>query len=187
MKLEKRFPLRTMPSHLAYAPDSGRVFVTLQGTNRLAAIDLNKLQVLWEQEVGKTPAGVIWHRGKLLVANMGSDDVAVVNPADGRVERRIKVGRGTHQIVAAPDGKLVWVNSRVDGATTALDGATLDIVRSYKIPGGPDCIDFSPDGKLWITRRWAERVAVLDPATGAYETIQVGRSPHGVFLNPRAP
>jgi YVTN family beta-propeller protein len=187
MKLEKRFPLRTMPSHLAYAPDSGRVFVTLQGTNRLAAIDLNKLEVLWEQEVGKTPAGVIWHRGKLLVANMGSDDVAVVNPADGRVERRIKVGRGTHQIVAAPDGKLVWVNSRVDGAATALDATTLNVVRSYKIPGGPDCIDFSPDGKLWITRRWAEKVAVLDPATGEYETIQVGRSPHGIFLNPRAP
>jgi len=40
---------------------------------------------------------------------------------------------------------------------------------------------------LWITRRWAEKVAVLDPATGEYQTVQVGRSPHGLFLNPKAP
>ena len=40
MQLVKRFPLASMPSHLAYAPDSQRVFVSLQGTNRLAAIDL---------------------------------------------------------------------------------------------------------------------------------------------------
>jgi hypothetical protein len=27
---------------------------------------------------------------------------------------------------------------------------------------------------------------VLDPATGDYTTIEVGRSPHGIYLNPRA-
>ena len=185
-KLIKRFPLKSMPSHLAYAPDSSRVFVTLQGTDQLAAIDLNRLEVLWVERVGKTPAGVIWHNGRLLVANMGSDDVVVINPANGQVERRIKVGRGTHQVFPSPDGKLLWVNSRVDGATTALDAKTLNIIRSYKVSGGPDCLDFAPDGKLWITRRFAERVAVLDPVTGTYENILVGRSPHGIFLSPNA-
>ncbi|HQT76932.1 MAG TPA: YncE family protein, partial [Rhodopila sp.] len=69
----------------------------------------------------------------------------------------------------------------------SLDSKTLKLIRTYKIPGGPDDLDFAPDGKLWITRRWAESVAVLDPATGSYETISVGRSPHGLFLNPKAP
>jgi len=185
-KLIKRFPLKSMPSHLAFAPDSSRVFITLQGTDNLAAIDLVKMEVQWVQPVGKTPAGVIWHNGKLLVANMGSDDVVVVNPANGAVERRIKIGRGTHQVFASPDGKMLWVNSRVDGATTALDPKTLNVVRTYKVPSGPDCIDFAPDGKLWITRRFAGQVAVLDPATGAIQDIAVGRSPHGIVLAPRA-
>ena len=48
-------------------------------------------------------------------------------------------------------------------------------------------MDFAPNGKIWITRRFAEKVAVLDPVTGSYETIVVGRSPHGLFLNPKAP
>ena len=73
------------------------------------------------------------------------------------------------------------------GTTVSLDAATLKKIRSYSIPGGPDDIAFAPDGKLWITRRFAEKVAVLDPATGTFETISVGRSPHGLFLNPHAP
>src|SRR6185312_16137631 len=34
LALLKRFPIASMPSHLAYAPDSGTVYVTMQGTDR---------------------------------------------------------------------------------------------------------------------------------------------------------
>jgi DNA-binding beta-propeller fold protein YncE len=184
MQLLKRFPVASMPSHLAYAPDSSRVFVSLQGTDALVAIDLDRLTVLWDQKVGKTPAGVLWHDGRLLVADMGTDYVAVVDPADGHVISRIHTGKGAHNLFLAPDRKVVWVNNRVAGTTTSLDAFTLAPIRSYNIPGGPDDIAFSPDGRLWITRRWAEKVAVLDPKTGDIRTIDVGRSPHGLFLNP---
>jgi DNA-binding beta-propeller fold protein YncE len=80
MQLLKRFPIASMPSHLDYAPDSSRVFVSLQGTDSLVAIDLNRLAVLWKEKVGKTPAGVLWHDGRVLVADMGTDYVAVVDP-----------------------------------------------------------------------------------------------------------
>jgi len=182
MTLSKRYPLNSMPSHLAYSPDSSMAYVTLQGTNRLAAIDIRRQVVTWTVEVGATPAGVIWHNGKLLVANMGSDHFAVVDPVDGRVEARIRTGRGAHQLFLSPDGKVLWVNNRVDGTTVALDATTYALIRSYRVPGGPDCIDFAPDGKLWITQRFIQKVAVLDPATGAIQSMAVGRSPHGIFL-----
>ncbi len=185
MQLLKRFPIASMPSHLAYAPDSGRVFVSLQGTDSLVAIDLNRLEILWKQNVGHTPAGVLWHDGKVLVADMGADYVAVVDPGDGRVINRIHTGKGAHNLFMSPDGKIIWVNNRVAGTTISLDAATLTPIRSYAIPGGPDDIAFAPDGRLWITRRWAEKVAVLDPTTGDYQTIDVGRSPHGIFLSPK--
>ena len=182
MALAKRFPLSSMPSHVTYAPDSSMAYVTLQGTNRLAAIDIRHQAVSWTAEVGATPAGVVWLHGKLLVANMGSDHVAVVDPVDGRVEQRIHTGRGAHQLFLSPDGKTLWVNNRVDGTTVALDATTLATIRTYRVPGGPDCIDFAPDGKLWITERFIQKVGVLDPATGALQSIPVGRSPHGIFL-----
>lgn len=186
MALLKRFPLSSMPSHIAYSPDSSLAFATLQGTNRLAAFDLKRQALLWNAEVGTTPAGVVWHAGKLLVANMGTDGIVVVDPVDGRVERKVKTGRGAHQIFPSPDGRLLYVNNRVDGTTTALDADTLAHVRTYRVPGGPDCIDFAPDGKLWITQRFIQKLAVLDPATGDLVSIPVGRSPHGVFLTTNA-
>jgi DNA-binding beta-propeller fold protein YncE len=185
MQLLKRFPTASMPSHLDYAPDSSRVFVSLQGTDSLVAIDLDKLAILWTAKIGKTPAGVLWHDGRVLVADMGTDYVAVVDPADGHVSGRIHTGKGAHNLFLSPDRKIIWVNNRVGGTTTSLDAATLTPIRSYAIPGGPDDIAFAPDGRLWITRRWAEKVAVLDPTTGEYQTIEVGRSPHGLFLSPK--
>lgn len=181
--LLKRIPLRSMPSHLAFSPDSRMVFITLQGTDRLAAINLQNLAVAWDQPVGKTPAGVLWLNGRLLVANMGTDAIAEVEPATGHVTGHVHTGKGAHNLFLSPDGKTLWVNNRVAGTTVALDAATLKEIRSYAIPGGPDDMDFAPDGRLWITRRWAEKVAVLNPATGDYDTIDVGRSPHGLFLN----
>ncbi len=187
MKLVKRFPIASLPSHLAFSPDSSMVFVSLQGTNRLVAIDLNAMAVRWNQPVGNTPAGVMWHNGQIMVANMGSDNVALVDPVDGRVTGRIVTGKGAHTLFLSPDGKIVYVNNRVAGTTVALDGTTLKPLRTYSIPGGPDDMDFAPDGRIWITRRFAQKLAVLDPVSGQYQTIDVGRSPHGIWLNPKAP
>jgi DNA-binding beta-propeller fold protein YncE len=182
LRLIKRFPASSMPSHIAFSPDSSMAYASLQGTNRLAAYDLKRLDVAWTADVGNTPAGVLWHHGKLLVANMGTDGIVVVDPLDGRVEQHIRTGRGAHQIFSSPDGKLLWVNNRVDGTTVALDARSLAVLRSYKVPGGPDCIDFAPDGTLWITQRFIQKVGVLDPATGVLRSFPVGRSPHGIFL-----
>jgi len=185
-KLVKRFALKSMPSHLDYSPDSAMVFITLQGTDRLAAIDLRKMALAWDMPVGKAPAGVIWHNGKVLVANMGSDDVAIVDPRDGKVTERLTIGKGTHTLFRSPDGKQLWVNSRIDSTSTVLDAKTLKPVRTYKLPGGPDDLVFAPDGKIWFTLRFAHKVAVLDPTSGNFTTIAVGRSPHGIYLNPLA-
>ena len=185
--LVKRFPARSMPSHLAYSPDSSMVFVTLQGTDNLMAIDLRSMAVRWTAPVGKTPAGVIWHNNALIVANMGSDHIALVDPVDGRVTQRIVTGRGAHQLFLSPDRRILYVNNRIAGTTVALDAVSLKPIRTYSVPGGPDDIAFAADGRLWITRRFAEKVAVLDPATGQATAIDVGRSPHGIWLNTKAP
>ena len=186
LTLLKRFPLASMPSHLAFAPDSSMVFVSLQGTNKLAAIDLRAMAVRWTAPVGRTPAGVMWHDGRVLVANMGEDNISVVDPVDGRVERRVRTGRGAHTLFLSPDRRTIWVNNRVEGSTSALDADTLAVRRSYRVPGGPDDIDFAPDGTLWITQRFARTVALLDPVSGAITTVAVGRSPHGLFINANA-
>ena len=183
LALLHRIPARSMPSHLNYAPDSSRVFVSLQGTNQLIAIETATGRVLWNAKVGRTPAGVLWNRGRLLVGIMGEAHFAVVDPADGHVERTIPTGRGAHTMFVTHDGKLIYATNRIDGTLTVIDPVTLSVLRSIRMPGGPDDLDFAQDGKIWAALRFAQAVAVYDPATGAVERIPVGRSPHGIWLN----
>ena len=52
--------------------------------------------------MGNTPAGVLWLNGRVLVADMGTDYVAVVDPADGRVVRHVVTGKGAHKLFLSP-------------------------------------------------------------------------------------
>jgi YVTN family beta-propeller protein len=183
LALLHRIPARAMPSHINYSPDSARVFVSLQETNQLIAIETATGRVLWNTKVGRTPAGVLWNRGKLLVGIMGEAHIAVVDPADGHVERTIQTGKGAHTLFVTHDGKTMYATNRVDGTLSVIDPVTLTVQRTIRVPGGPDDIDFAPDGKIWAGLRFAQAVAIIDPVTGAIERVRVGRSPHGIWLN----
>jgi len=184
VSLIHRFHESSMPSHLAYAPDSSMVYSTLQGSESVVAIDLVNDKVAWRARVGPAPAGIVWHRDRLLVALMNADDVVMLDPVDGSVIRRVHTGRGAHIIMVSPDRRLLYVGNRMAGTIDALDGETLLPVLRYTLTGGPDCIAFAPDGKLWITRRFADSLAVMDPASGDLALVPTGRSPHGIFLSP---
>ena len=183
LTLQHRISASSMPSHINYTPDSRTVYVSLQGSDALVAIDVKAGSLLWKAPVGKTPAGVLWLNGRILVGIMGADDVAVVNPATGAVERRVQTGKGAHNLFLSPDGRTLYVCNRVDGSISTLDPATLAVRGRIAMPGGPDDMDFAPDGTIWVTRRWAHSLALLDPATNQFTTIETGRSPHGIWLN----
>jgi YVTN family beta-propeller protein len=178
-----RIPARSMPSHIAYSPDSSVVFVSLQGTNALTAIRTADGAVLWTTKVGRTPAGVFWNRGRILVGDMGEAHIAVVDPKTGRVERTVPTGRGAHTMFYNLDGSLIYATNRVDGTISVIDPVSLQVERTLIVRGGPDDLEFAPDGKIWAALRFAQSVAVIDPKTGAIERIAVGRSPHGIWMN----
>ncbi len=182
-RLLHRIAARSMPSHINYSPDSRTVFVSLQGTDSLMAVDVQSGKPLWTARIGSAPAGVLWHEGRLLVGIMGADYVAVVDPRDGRVERKVRTGRGAHVLFVPADRKVIYVSNRVDGTVSVLDPQTLAVTRSFRIPGGPDDMDFGPDGKIWISQRWSSGLAIYDPVAGTTETLKAGRSPHGIWLN----
>ena len=115
---------------------------------------------------------------------MGADYVAEIDPADGKVIRKITTGNGAHNFLATPDGKTLYVTNRVAGTISVLDAHTLAINSTLQAPGGPDDMALSPDGQqLWTTGRWHAWVDVIDLASGALKTtVGVGRSPHGIFV-----
>lgn len=183
LQLAKRFRVGSMPSHLSYTPDSRTVFCSMQESGTLVAIDLTNMTQRWHAKIGNTPAGVFWHDGVLLVGIMGSDYVAVVEPASGRVLRRVVTDKGAHTVFLTPDRRQIYVTNRVAGSLSVLDAKSLAVTKHIPMPGGPDDLCFAPDGKLWISLRFSSQVGVYDPATGEINRIPVGRSPHGIFIS----
>ena len=73
-----------------------------------------------------------------------------------------------------------------------IDTQDMRVAGSIKVPGGPDCMDITADGKeLWVTQRFLRRVAVVDlEQMRVVASIPVGKSPHGVYMlksGPAAP
>lgn len=186
LALEGRLQAGRKPSHVTFSPDSRFAFVTLQGEAAAIAVDLDTRTEAWRAEVGRDPAGILWHRGRILVGVMGGDYVSVIDPVARRADRQITVGRGAHALFEGPRDGLVYVTSRVDSRITALDPQTLEIKRVHEIGGGPDCLTFDADGTIWATLRWTGRIASIDPRSGAARVSRVGRSPHGILFAPTA-
>ena len=136
MKLVKRFPIASMPSHLAFSPDSGTVFVSLRAPTGWRRSTCARLAVQWD--AGRQHAGRrAVDDGNVLVADMGTDYVAEVDPADGKVIDRIHTGNGAHQLFLSPDGKIICVNNRVAGTITVLDADDAGADAHLHDPGRP--------------------------------------------------
>ncbi|HEY4083088.1 MAG TPA: cytochrome D1 domain-containing protein [Burkholderiaceae bacterium] len=192
MVLAKRLPLAKTPSHMTFSSDSSTVFVTLQDTGELAAIDLATQTVLWKLHVGNTPAGLWMTPGDryLLVGVMGEDDVAVVDWHQRQVIKRIRTGKGAHNFRNLDDGQHIAVTNRVESTISILDYKALTKVGDITgLLPGPDDMELSADHRfLWVTFRFARHVGVIDLQTRKLvDTITVGRSPHGLFFANRAP
>ncbi len=192
LKLVKRLPLAIMPSHMAFSKDSRTVFVTLQVSGELAAVDLPTQTVLWKMPVGKTPAGLWMTPGDkyLLVGMTGEDDVAVVDWRTRTVVKRITTGKGAHNFRSLDDGRHVLVSNRVANTISILDEEMLTNVGDITgLLPGPDDMELTADKRyLWVTFRFAKHVGIIDMTTKKLvQTISVGRSPHGIYFYDRAP
>jgi DNA-binding beta-propeller fold protein YncE len=190
--LAKRLPLATMPSHMAFSHDSRTVFVTLQVSGEVAAVDLPTQSVLWKMHVGKTPAGLWMTPGEkyLLVGMTGEDDVAVVDWRRRTVVKKIHTGNGAHNFRSLDDGRHVAVSNRVASTISIIDEETLTNVGDITgLLPGPDDMELTADKRfLWVTFRFAKHVGIIDLTTKKLvQTVPVGRSPHGIYFYDRAP
>jgi len=181
--LVKRFEAGKMPSHLDFSPDSRWGFSSMQQSDTLFSYDMTTLTPRWTVPIGDTPAGVLWLNGKIIVCIMGENGIVEVDPVSGQITRRQETGPGAHNVFLDEENQILYVSNRAVGSLAALDPVTLEVKRVYAIDGGPDDIAIAPDGKIWIALRFNEQVAILDPASGNYTTIDVGRSPHGIYLS----
>jgi YVTN family beta-propeller protein len=187
LKLVKRFAAPKTPSHLFIDSKSSTLFVSLQDSEEVLAIDLATQTVRWKVAVGKMPADIYLTPDDrhLLVALTGAQEVEIYD-VSGAAPKRIKhlaTGKGAHSFRAWGDGRHVLVSNRAANTISKIDLATFTVVDQFPGPSGPDDMEVLSDGRtLLVTSRWAGRLTQIDTQTRrVVRQVKVGKSPHGVW------
>ena len=191
-ELARRVPLARTPSHMAFTADSRTVFISVQDSDAVAALDLASQTVRWQMLIGRATAGVWMTPGDayLLVALTGEDAVVAVDWRRRRIVKRIVTGLAAHNFRSLADHRHVIVSNRMSNTLSIVDMQALRKVGDIRgLRPGPDDCELSTDGRwLWVTFRFAREVGVIDMRTHQLvDVIGVGRSPHGIYFHDRAP
>lgn len=187
LQLVKRIPAPKTPSHLNIDTKSTTLYVSLQDSDELLAIDLATQAIKWKTPVGKMPADIYLTPDDrfILVGLTGDKFVEVwdVSGASPKLARRIQTGAGAHSFRAWGDKRHVLVSNRAANTISKIDLGTLTVVDQYPAPAGPDDMELLTDGKtLLVTSRWAGKLTQIDTATRkVVRQVKVGKSPHGLW------
>ena len=187
INLAKRVSTGKTPSHLWIDSKSTTVYSTMQDSDELVLIDLPTQTIKWRGKTGPMPADVFGTPDDkfILIGLTGGDGVEVydVSGPAPKFVKLLKTAAGAHAFRATGDGRHVFVSNRVANTINKIDYLTMSVVESYPAPGGPDCMDVSPDGKfIYVTSRWAKKLSVINTETRqVVRQVNVGVSPHGVW------
>ncbi len=193
LSLVQRVATSRTPSHLWIDSRSTTVYSTMQDSDELVAIDIATQTIKSRVKTGPMPADVYGSPDdkRVFVGLTGGDSVEVFD-ITGRQPvsiKKIKTGNGAHAFRAAGDGIHLFVSNRVANTVSKLDMNTLQVVESYPVPGGPDCMEVSADGRfIYVSSRWARKLSVVDTQQKkVVRQVPVGKSPHGVWTLQHAP
>jgi YVTN family beta-propeller protein len=194
LKLIKRVPAPKTPSHLYLDTKSTVVYVSLQDSDELMAIDLATQSVRWKIPCGKMPADLfLTLDDKRLFVGLTGDKVVEVydvsSPNAPKLIQRLPTGDGAHAFRARGDGRHWFVSNRVANTISLIDTQTVKVVAELPGPSGPDCMEVLADGKtLLVSSRWARKLTFVDiESRKVLRQVNVGRSPHGVWTLDHAP
>nr|WP_209436007.1 selenium-binding protein SBP56-related protein [Paracidovorax oryzae] len=193
LTLVQRVATGRTPSHLWVDSGSRVVYSTMQDSDELVAIDIATQKIRWRTKTGPMPADIYGSTDDkfLFVGLTGGDGVEVfdVSGAEPKLVQRIKTGSGAHAFRGAGDKRHIFVSNRVANTISKIDMTTQKVVDVYPAPGGPDCMDVSPDGRwIYVSARWAKKMLVIDTVERkVVQRINVGKSPHGVWTLQHAP
>ena len=153
------------PAGLAVTQDDAYLVSADRDADQISIFSLPELEFLHRVDVGKRPFGIAaGPDGLIHVANVGSDNVFVVDPQRAAVVAIIAVGARPYGVGFAA-GQAFATNQYADSVSvyTLTDYHKVDTVEVGEYPEG---IVGDPEGKLVVSTNWfSNSVSLIDPIT----------------------
>jgi YVTN family beta-propeller protein len=125
-------------------------------------------------------------QGRMAIVNQDSNTLSVIDVATDKVIATVPTGAQPHHVLAAPDGRELWVTLYKENRLQVFDTATLQELASVDVGAPTDDLTFSSDGaRLYTSSGSTNAIVVVDRAARkVLGNVPVGRTPHGVKVRP---
>ena len=174
--------LEAEPHDLAIAPDGDTAWVTLNGSDELAVVDLRARQVVRYIATGQRPHDILFAPDGRLWVTDWAGPVSVFDRR-GHPRGRVELGQESHHLAFTPDGRQAWITDHGASRIFIVDARRLTVVGSLRIPGAPHHVAIAPDGTLAaVADHEGGTVIVYDvKRRSRIRTVRVGSGPHGLW------
>ncbi|ABF40168.1 conserved hypothetical protein [Candidatus Koribacter versatilis Ellin345] len=140
-------PVGKGPEGFDVSPDGTQLWAANSGDGTVSIVDVTSKKVAanFDIHVKRSNRLKFTVDGKLvLVSDLGSGDVVVLDAATHKEVKRLNVGKGAAGILIPPDGARAYVASSGDGNIAIVDLKSLSITGHIPVGKGPD-------GMAWAT------------------------------------
>ncbi len=161
----------SQPHDAAFSPDGKLIFVTDMRGNRMRVLEAMTLELagtFGEGELAYPHDAVFDRAGRLLVADIGNDRIAIYEVKGGQAKQvgELKGLSGPEGVAVMADGRVLVSNTR---------GATLRVFRNGWLErtvgsrgsrdgefARPHDVESAPDGRIYVVDSGNDRVRVFD-------------------------
>lgn len=185
------------PDYVAVNPNTGVLYVTVQPTNAVYAIDAATGVIIANISVGSYPRDVVVNpsTGMVYVANQGSDSVSVIDGATNKVLATVPVGRDPVELAVNPNTGFVYVDNQLSQSMSVIDGSSNTVVATVTVgcngtctnstAGAPTGVDVNQaTNTVYVSSNSINSLQAIDGATDVVVTsVRVGTYPDAVAVD----
>jgi YVTN family beta-propeller protein len=154
---------------IAIAPEASRGYISAGKSDAAIAFDLKTLKPLGDIKVGKKPDAIVYEplTKRIYVMNGDSENITVLNAADGAVVDTIALGGGPEFAVSDGKGNL-YVNLEEQNETLHIDVNTLKVKDRWPLApcATPTSLSMDVENRRLFVGCRSKQLAVLNADTG---------------------
>lgn len=177
-------PVDQVPTDVAFSPDGTWAYVTNQWAHTVGIVDARTTRQVHAIPLSGDPYRVaVGPEGQQVYVTTNTGGLVLIDPALRQVARTVQLGGNLNGLAVNTDGTRVYVGD-VGGSIYELD-ASGDVLRKFIVPGRPQGLGLSSDGKeLYAAGEDGDLIILGLEAGDEIARIALGAGGFGLAVTP---